>query len=358
MRISEIKKVFRILFKENQKQSFVPFLMGVPGIGKTAIVHQFAKEIDVDPENVIDLRLSQLDSCDIRGIPRVENGISIWAPPEFLPFKGSKFEGKRTILFLDEFNRASTEVLQSVFQLIYDRRVGMHQLLDDCLIIAAGNHGFEDNCDVNELDAALKNRLMIMKVEINADDWLKWAKDNVESVIYNFIKKNLTYLRYDKGDGEWLTPRTWEQFSKAIQQNDGDVIHVTNTIGSVVLGAATGAFLSFIKEIKTYSALDVLDRYNKKEFSKIERDKVHALNANLIAYLQENKVNKKQLKNFYNYASDVLSDDNAISFFQELADRNNNENIIDFTTRFGEDYPEFDKKLKEIIYDGLIGKSK
>ena len=72
-------------------------IWGPPGIGKSSLVQQIAQAHELD---FVDVRLSQLAPTDLRGLPVPENGITYWAPPEFLPRKGSG------ILFMDEINMA------------------------------------------------------------------------------------------------------------------------------------------------------------------------------------------------------------------------------------------------------------
>jgi midasin (ATPase involved in ribosome maturation) len=60
-------------------------LWGPPGIGKSSIVADVAKQHEL---RLVDLRLSQLAPTDLRGLPVAENGVSRWFPPEFLPTDG------------------------------------------------------------------------------------------------------------------------------------------------------------------------------------------------------------------------------------------------------------------------------
>ena len=107
---------------EHLSERKVPiFLWGPPGIGKSSIIAQIAKEKGIA---CIDLRLSLLDPTDLRGIPFFDavNQTAIWAPASFLP-DGSIKEG---ILFLDELNTAAPMVQASAYQLILDRKIGIH----------------------------------------------------------------------------------------------------------------------------------------------------------------------------------------------------------------------------------------
>ncbi len=93
-------------------------LWGPPGIGKSSIVAEVARQHDLQ---LVDLRLSQLAPTDLRGLPVAENGVSRWFPPEFLPTEG------RGILFLDEINMAPPAMQGIAQQLILDRQVGRQQ---------------------------------------------------------------------------------------------------------------------------------------------------------------------------------------------------------------------------------------
>ena len=148
MRIRDVKRNLKLIFKGDQP--ITPFLWGKPGIGKSQLVAQVAKEMGI---GFIDLRLSQLDSTDLRGIPspHPDEGLCRWLPPEFLPFEQfASFEKDYPnggILLLDEFNRARPDVLQSAFQLVLDRSVGLSKLRKNWYLVAAGNLGMADRTD-------------------------------------------------------------------------------------------------------------------------------------------------------------------------------------------------------------------
>lgn len=106
MKPKEIKAALSHLVDEK-----VPlFLWGPPGIGKSSIVRQVAKEKMM---SFVDLRLSLLDPTDLRGIPFFDQNSrqAIWAPPSFLP-NGKEDRG---ILFLDELNTAAPMVQASAY---------------------------------------------------------------------------------------------------------------------------------------------------------------------------------------------------------------------------------------------------
>ena len=358
MNISKVKEVIRLFL--NGKQPVVPFLVGRPGIGKSAIVNQVAQERNF---SFIDLRLSQLDSCDVRGIPRVDHdkGVSKWFPPEFLPFKGiDKFEGTKGILFLDEINRARPDVLQSIFQLVYDRKVGEYELLDDWYIIAAGNQGIEDGTDVIEFDSALKNRFVYIDVEHNLSDWISWAtKNNIHSSIIGFIQNKYEYLYYEvnKDEKKYITPRTWHMFSNLLLNNsDIDPEEITNKIGMSFIDGATPMFLKYLQDNALPAAKEVLSNYSKitGRIKKLSRDMIYQLNNEILLHIKDcvetlkDKTKKTYIKNLASYAKDILDADNCIAFIKASTEYG------DLTVNLIKEVFDFDKDLNKEFYGNFF----
>src|SRR5690606_25638380 len=132
---------------------------GSMGIGKAEIINQSEAEHGA---TLVDIRLSQYDSVDLRGIPvpPEERRQTVWHAPSTIPFKGnSRFNEDEGLifLFLDEVNAASPAVSAVAYQLINDRRVGEHELMNNVRIIAAGNRD-QDRGVTNRQPAPLSNR--------------------------------------------------------------------------------------------------------------------------------------------------------------------------------------------------------
>lgn len=321
-----------------------PFIWGKPGIGKSQSVKQIADSLGID---FIDLRLSQLESSDLRGIPvpDMEAGIARWLPPEFLPFEGiKKFEGTSGILLLDEMNRARTDVLQAAFQLVLDRSVGMHKLLDTWFIVAAGNLGMEDRTDVNEMDAALKNRFLHINVDVNLDTWTEWAESaGVHVDVVNFLKGKPSYLYYiaNEQDNVFVTPRSWEKFSDILKANSKrDPMQVTELIGANIINGAAGHFMKYLESKEIIKAKDILNKFDDEDsgirgkLSVMQREQIYALNNEIVEYIAGNKkYTKKNIKNLHNYCKEILEKDIYIALLQSITKaclKNDNKFIDDY----------------------------
>jgi len=145
-------------------------LWGPPGVGKSALVAQAARDAGLP---MIDLRLSQLEASDLRGMPYQKDGRVEWAIPAMLPDAGR--HGPRGVLFLDEINATLPQVAAAAYQLILDRRLGDYRLPEGWAIIAAGNR-LGDRGVTYAMPAPLANRFTHVELAPMIDDWLLWAE--------------------------------------------------------------------------------------------------------------------------------------------------------------------------------------
>ena len=202
-------------------------LWGQPGAGKTEMVYQTAASdhpkpswLAFDgrwhPQGVLcDVRLGQYESVDLRGIPvpDAERNQTVWYAPITLPFKGNpRFATDRLIfLFLDEFNQCHPSVFGVAMQLINERRVGEHELLDNVVIVCAGNRE-SDRGVTNRMPTTVSNRLVHIEVAVDVDAWCYHVASKVDPVIVAFMqfrKSNLSTFDPAKADKAFATPRTW-----------------------------------------------------------------------------------------------------------------------------------------------------
>ncbi len=245
MKSSEIKRATKSLVEAK-----IPlFLWGAPGIGKSSIIKEVARDLDIE---CIDLRLSLFDPTDLKGIPYFDSGSAQWAPPSFLPRSG---EG---ILFLDELNLAAPAVQASAYQLILDRRVGEYELPDGWAVVAAGNRE-GDRGVVYRLPSPLANRFVHLEMGADSDEWREWAiKMGVDSKIIAYISfKPSSLFEFDPTQKSFATPRSWEAVDKILKSD------VDKNLYLDVVGGAIGAdraidFLGFIKVMDRLPDIDAI----------------------------------------------------------------------------------------------------
>ena len=262
MRPSQIASALGYLIDANQPV----MLHGSPGVGKSDVVRQIVKQRGIE---LIDLRLSQLDPVDLRGVPSVDTKkhITSWNTPSFLPTDG------KGILFLDEINSAAQATQAAAYQLVLDRKLGDYVMPPGWTIIAAGNRS-TDRAIVNQMSTALKNRFTHLNYEVNNDDWCDWAlRSNIAVEVLGFIrfrpmllnefeqrndsKEERERVQRLKDAQAFATPRSWEFLSKVVQQKPSADIEYELYTGIVGEGAAA-EFMGYLKYYRDLPNLDAL----------------------------------------------------------------------------------------------------
>jgi len=273
MRAKDLSKTISKMSKEK-----IPtFIWGAPGVGKSSIVKQIAKENKI---GFIDLRLALMDPTDLKGIPFYDDKAhsALWAPPAFLPREG---EG---ILFLDELNSAAPSVQASAYQLILDRQVGEYKLPDGWSIIAAGNRE-GDRGVTYKMPSPLANRFVHFEMEVSVDDWKIWAYDNeiCESIIAYISYKNEHLFTFDAKINEksFATPRSWEYVDKMLKADLDKELVMESISGAVGKEVAVG-FLSFFKVMHKLPDLKAIVERGEGEYAD-EVDVLYALSSALVS---------------------------------------------------------------------------
>lgn len=216
------------------------FLWGPPGVGKSDITKQLAKQLNMD---IIDLRLSLLDSVDLRGFPHLREGRMHFATPMFLPTDPNS----KGILFLDEMNAGMPSVQAAAYQLVLDRGIGEYRLPDGWAIIAAGNRETDQGVTYT-MPAPLANRFIHLDYEVQFDDWRKWAvANNVKPEVVNFINFRPGLLNdFDPDKRAFPTPRAWTFVSRILDSGRTSVVERSLIAGAVGDGASA-EFAAFLK---------------------------------------------------------------------------------------------------------------
>lgn len=240
------------------------FMIGAPGIGKTAIMKQIAEELGV---GLVSYSMTHHTRQSALGLPiikkktydGVEYDISRYSMSEIIASAYDMMEDtgiKEGILFLDEINCVSETLAPSMLQFLQYKVFGQHKLPDGWIVVTAGNPP-EYNKSVREYDIVTLDRLKVINVEPNFDVWKEYAlNNNVHGSILSFleIKKEFFYIVETTAEGKnYVTARGWEDLSKMIYLYEKNNIKVDETLISQYIHHK-----SISKEFAVY-----YDLYNK-----------------------------------------------------------------------------------------------
>lgn len=203
------------------------FLMGPPGIGKTAIMEQIAQELDV---GLISYSMTHHTRQSALGLPFIsrktyggeEYDVSEYTMSEIIASVYDMMEetGKKEgILFLDEINCVSETLSPVILQFLQYKIFGRHKVPDGWIVVTAGNPP-EYNNSVHEFDIVTWDRLKRVDVEPDYDVWKEYAyKSGVHASITTYldIRKSDFYKIETTVDGKsFVTARGWSDLSEMI----------------------------------------------------------------------------------------------------------------------------------------------
>ncbi len=232
----QIKNAMTAYFTKNEFGAYVipierqrpVFLMGPPGIGKTAIMEQVAQDLGV---SIVSYSMTHHTRQSALGLPFIskkvyggkEYDISEYTMSEIVASVYDMIEdtgNKEGILFLDEINCVSETLAPSMLQFLQYKIFGRHRVPDGWIVVTAGNPP-EYNNSVREFDIVTWDRLKRIDIEPDYDVWKEYAyKSGVHAAIITYldIKKGDFYKVETTVDGKsFVTARGWSDLSEMIK---------------------------------------------------------------------------------------------------------------------------------------------
>lgn len=206
-------------------------IWGPPGIGKSDVVAQVAKELGRD---LIDIRLPNYEPTDIKGIPfyNPQSNLMEWGPASELP----QDPNSNAVLFLDEINGADENVQGAAYQLILNRKIGQYELPENVVVIAAGNRD-GDGGVTYRMPRPLANRFMHTEAAPDFDSWKSWAvRNDVHPDVVGYLevnKQDLFDFNSKSSAYAFATPRSWSFVSKSLKTNLSEETTQNLVIGSI-----------------------------------------------------------------------------------------------------------------------------
>jgi hypothetical protein len=202
-------------------------IIGAPGIGKTAIMEQIARELNI---GIVSYSMTHHTRQSAIGLPYIEReefggkeyAVSKYTMSEIIAsvYNYIKNTGiKEGILFLDEINCVSETLSPAMLQFLQYKTFGNTPVPEGWVIVTAGNPP-EYNKSVREFDVATLDRVKKIEVEPDFDVWKKYAVEKgVHNAIITYldVKKDNFYVMETTIEGKsFATARGWEDLSEMI----------------------------------------------------------------------------------------------------------------------------------------------
>jgi len=322
------------------------------GVGKSSLVYQFAKGTNL---KVVERRASQMQEGDLLGLPKIEKDCTTWLPPKWF-LQACK---EPVLLFMDEIDRACTEVRQGFFELTDSRKLAGWHLHEDTLIFAACNSGESGSeYQVADLDPAELDRWTVFDLDPDVEDWLTWAKDNVIPAITDFIRQSPSHLEHTSAfepNKVYPSRRSWHRFSDCLKKSelldvDTDMATISNLATSFIGLEGSIAYIDFLRNYnKIVTPDDILKR------GKFEMIKDFEINDHLglIEKMETKKcftkkMTKKEIENLVKYFQ-IIPSELKVKVYNILTledSETNRDNLV----KFNQSEIEFKGKKVEVGY--------
>lgn len=244
------------------------FIWGPPGVGKSEVVAQAARQIaadlvkakkikKVEDFGLVDFRMALRDPTDIKGFPMPDaqtKTMKFYRDAE-LPTSGYG------ILFMDELVSATPATQAAGMQLTLKNHKGEHAIGDYVLpagwsIVAAGNRE-TDRGVVHRMPTPLANRFTHLDYEVDPKAWVQWALDNdisAELIAFIRFKEELLFKFDPKLDSKaFPTPRSWVRTEKYVHAEVAEDVKYELVKGTVGEGPGSEywAFRKLVNELPT-----------------------------------------------------------------------------------------------------------
>ncbi len=217
------------------------FLLGSPGIGKTAIMEQIAQELGIA---LVSYSMTHHTRQSALGLPFIthknykglEFDISEYTMSEIIAsiYEVMEQSGiEEGILFLDEINCVSETLAPSMLQFLQYKVFGRHKVPDGWVIVTAGNPP-EYNKSVREFDVVTMDRMKLVEVEADYATWKEYAlRQGIHNAVTTYLdmKKNDFYrVETTVGGKSYVTARGWEDLSATMLLCEEEGLAVDETL--------------------------------------------------------------------------------------------------------------------------------
>ncbi len=226
-----INTVKAYLMKDSSGEYKIPairqrplLLIGPPGIGKTQVMEQVARELKT---GLVAYTITHHTRQSAVGLPFIKeeefNGVKYsvteYTMSEIIASVYSKIRDsglKEGILFIDEINCVSETLAPTMLQFLQCKTFGNRKIPEGWIIVAAGNPQ-EYNRSVHEFDMVTLDRVRKIEIEAEYSVWSEYARENrINPAILSYLElrpANFYKAEADVDGLQFVTARGWEDLS-------------------------------------------------------------------------------------------------------------------------------------------------
>lgn len=216
-------------------------LMGPPGIGKTQIMEQIARECRI---GLVAYTITHHTRQSAVGLPFIREkmyqgksySVTEYTMSEIIASVYEKIENsglKEGILFIDEINCVSETLAPTMLQFLQCKTFGNQAVPEGWIIVAAGNPP-EYNKSVRDFDVVTLDRVRYLNIEADFKVWKEYAKEqHVHNAILSYLElrpKNFYRIEADVDGLQFVTARGWEDLSNLMETYEAMGLSVDETV--------------------------------------------------------------------------------------------------------------------------------
>ena len=224
---------------------------GSPGVGKTQIIQQSAREMNI-PCVVKHLPTMLVEDFGIL-FPNGDNMLH-YRLPDWFPQVAT--HGEEGILLFDDRNQGGSDLQKVLANIIQARNLHGHKLPDGWSVMSTGNRQ-KDRAGSNKVLSHLRNRETLIELDVKVEDWVQWAtKDGVDPLLVSFAMFRPNLLNnFDPMHDVNATPRSWVEgvgnIMGRLPANIGNDVVLECYAGAVGEGPASEfmAYMSLAKDL-------------------------------------------------------------------------------------------------------------